>query len=1096
MEQAARGASATSGLPPRPTAATAAGASAAAAAATSNSSSSVRKTHMKRRERDFPDVEWGQALAHFAACVRLELHELNAEFVARDVVTFAAWKELWRRRRLSAAFHVEFWESTPTRTHQTKHSPFDDDARAAAALFGHVFALYGAYSAQLGDPKHKIDVDPRAWAALAAIEGVATAGLGAVRFPKAARESLAMLTALEHRERAFLKCLRGFGHQFRTGDAAPAPEEAAAQPRSVDADPVVGLGPRDCATLLADDAVERLETLSQAYSDSLARLSGGNAAPRAATGGGSKRGRAAPAKAREAAQVLALSQEQEKSRAALLAQLRSFLAHKQGFDAADQLRQEIDAARLQKRRAAAAPARGAATAAAAAFARHAGANAPVAASEDEQLRPVAPSAAVHQRAARAVRACRAPCVASVASDDSGVTQLEAELRHALHDTTAAESRVRVSPRRPATAIAVTTRAARTRRQSTSLASVASDMTAASAAESDGLAELQAELNASRLAVAVKRKDADADADSDSVWDSGTSSYGDESESESDDGGLAELEAELEAEVRGMSGRPSSSTRTAATRQPATTVAAVGAREKKARATTAAKTLTRARAPGAAKPRDASATRRTSARPTDVAVSVATESDDDGVCALAALEADLALMLAAAAPAAPTAPSAANAEPVGRAAAAASSVGGGRGKGIARRQPRRSTRSVSSALSTATIESEDDALAELEAELSQGVYESKLPPAMAPAATALSSSSSTRTSATSPRERPAGIAPRAARTRRLRAPSVVSIDSDGGALHELQAELERASVVPSVPAVPVAPTAATSSAQATVRATPSRTRAMSVALSATESEGGELAALQAELALTAPAASASTAPGAARVTRQAAPSKRQLLARGIVAKRRKVSDAHLSVATESDGDLAALQAELTRLVDTAVPTASRGATQSSSTSGTGQALASRGRQPATRAQAASEPEVLDPAVGARKQRAVAPGKPSSGNRAASGSKTPRVPAKKPPASTRAAARPSRPARPSAPLTQAASAAAGSRVTADSDDDDDESDDELAELEAELQASTRPRVARSGLGKAAQALERTEDGESDSGGWWRVLLLRGLVQGDLA
>lgn len=39
--------------------------------------------------------------------------------VLQNGVTFAAFKELWRRRRLSAAFHVEFWESTPTLTHQT-----------------------------------------------------------------------------------------------------------------------------------------------------------------------------------------------------------------------------------------------------------------------------------------------------------------------------------------------------------------------------------------------------------------------------------------------------------------------------------------------------------------------------------------------------------------------------------------------------------------------------------------------------------------------------------------------------------------------------------------------------------------------------------------------------------------------------------------------------------------------------------------------------------------------------------------------------------------------------------------------------------------
>lgn len=178
----------------------------------------------------------------------------------QDVVTFAAWKELWRRRRLSAALHVEFWESTPTRVHQTvlqmalgasvcvfyatrtsfyeTHTrPPDllvcciedatalaDERAAAAALFGHVFALFSAYSVQLGTPKHKIDVDPRSWAALTTIEGIATAGVGATSFPQAAREVRAMLRALEHTENAFLKCLRGFGHQFRVARAAREPE--------------------------------------------------------------------------------------------------------------------------------------------------------------------------------------------------------------------------------------------------------------------------------------------------------------------------------------------------------------------------------------------------------------------------------------------------------------------------------------------------------------------------------------------------------------------------------------------------------------------------------------------------------------------------------------------------------------------------------------------------------------------------------------------------------------------------------------------------------------------------------------------------------
>lgn len=43
----------------------------------------IKKHYLKQRERDFPAVQWDQALAHFAACVRLDLQELNTEFVAR-----------------------------------------------------------------------------------------------------------------------------------------------------------------------------------------------------------------------------------------------------------------------------------------------------------------------------------------------------------------------------------------------------------------------------------------------------------------------------------------------------------------------------------------------------------------------------------------------------------------------------------------------------------------------------------------------------------------------------------------------------------------------------------------------------------------------------------------------------------------------------------------------------------------------------------------------------------------------------------------------------------------------------------------------------
>ncbi|RLN76370.1 hypothetical protein BBJ28_00007043 [Nothophytophthora sp. Chile5] len=63
----------------------------------------------KQREREFPDVDWDRALLQFAACVAQDLHELNARFVSevRSALPYAF-----------AAFHVEFWESTPSNTHK------------------------------------------------------------------------------------------------------------------------------------------------------------------------------------------------------------------------------------------------------------------------------------------------------------------------------------------------------------------------------------------------------------------------------------------------------------------------------------------------------------------------------------------------------------------------------------------------------------------------------------------------------------------------------------------------------------------------------------------------------------------------------------------------------------------------------------------------------------------------------------------------------------------------------------------------------------------------------------------------------------------
>ncbi|KAE9110743.1 hypothetical protein PF007_g11749 [Phytophthora fragariae] len=188
---------------------------------------------LKQRERETPDVDWARALQHFAGCIRSDLDDLHRRFTEENVVSFAAWKRLWRDARMSAAFHVEFWESTPTATHKTIMQQALDglvgcvDERGGeferegdvAALIARVFALYCAYSAQLGTPKLKIDADPQDWTALLSVNCVMR-GVGATMFPTAAREARAMMHRLVVQENAFLRCLQGFGPSVRAPDRA------------------------------------------------------------------------------------------------------------------------------------------------------------------------------------------------------------------------------------------------------------------------------------------------------------------------------------------------------------------------------------------------------------------------------------------------------------------------------------------------------------------------------------------------------------------------------------------------------------------------------------------------------------------------------------------------------------------------------------------------------------------------------------------------------------------------------------------------------------------------------------------------------------
>jgi hypothetical protein len=149
----------------------------------------------------------------------------------QEEVSFAAWKRLWSDARMSAAFHVEFWESTPTNTHKAvlqvaldrlvgcirqRDGEFEC-AEDVAVLIGRVFALYCAHAVQLGSPKHKIDGEPQAWTAMLTINCV-LCGVGASLYPSAAREARAMMHRLAVKEKAFLRCLRGFGPNIRSED--------------------------------------------------------------------------------------------------------------------------------------------------------------------------------------------------------------------------------------------------------------------------------------------------------------------------------------------------------------------------------------------------------------------------------------------------------------------------------------------------------------------------------------------------------------------------------------------------------------------------------------------------------------------------------------------------------------------------------------------------------------------------------------------------------------------------------------------------------------------------------------------------------------
>lgn len=836
-------------------------------------------------------------------------------------------------------------------------SPFETQ-RSVAALFGRVFALYCAFSVQLGAPKHKIDVDPQSWAALMTIPSVAATGLGAMLFPRAAREVVAILTALEHEHNAFLKCLRGFGHQFRvragrasTGAAAADGETEATDGRRR-AGVGSGVGASDLATLVRDEQVAQLDALTSSYSQAMVHVRMSASASASAPTAGI--GRTRLGHQNHAAAVVELSESHASGRADLLARLRTYLASKSA-DATSQELQDVHG------RQSIAGASDSDTAAAAAAGDTGASDNEFAFEFDDPdalfaLEPApqptttsrAKSPAVTARRPRQSQSSAVPArrqakrartaVPSIASSDSdALALLEAELSRDVLSSSGATTNIldiEQPPSRPqsrkrqrtsamASALPVTAPL----RRVGSVASVGSAMTFASDAGSDGLAELEAELKASIAGPQVGLHGAAPNEthSSGSEAESVVNSASDASETESDDGGLAELEAELEANVRAGAKKP---------RAPAKRAAASDARVAPA-ATKTAK---------AAKSRVAAAAPRR--RKLSDALSIASESDDG---ALAALQAELELdVLDAPVAGAPSLAQQDSAAPSARATTAKPPAK--RSGGIVRRQR---SASVSSAVSIATTVSDDGALAELQAELALGTGASATALA-APIDPPVARKPTSRASKPSARQQPqpksaaiaaVGIAPRAGIImRRTRAASIAASESDGGALDELQAEL--AQTVGSSLLAPAVAIAVESPRASRKRKRVATATASSVA---TESDNGDLMDLQAELDCSVAPAPANPTPRAPLPRQTHATAPRKPATRG----RRKVSDAVSIATTESDGGLAELEAELAQSVASASkPTAletreASAVAAAEASSGDNEALAANTRRPATR-----------------------------------------------------------------------------------------------------------------------------------------------------
>ncbi|ETK94337.1 hypothetical protein L915_02602 [Phytophthora nicotianae] len=251
----------------------------------------------KQREREVPDVDWERSLQHFAAAVSDDLDDLHARFLQENELTFAGWKRLWTDARMSAAFHVEFWESSPTNTHKTilqqtldalvccieERDGVFESAADVGALISRVFALYCAYTVQLGNPKHKIDVDPQSWTALLTIN-FAMCGAGSSLFPTAAREVRAMMHRLVVEENALLRCLQGFGPSVRVRNRVLRVQTAGVAGAGQDVSLSAASGHEEDAPV-KKTTMEQLKALNDRYQELMSRSRSAAAATSAGLSG-------------------------------------------------------------------------------------------------------------------------------------------------------------------------------------------------------------------------------------------------------------------------------------------------------------------------------------------------------------------------------------------------------------------------------------------------------------------------------------------------------------------------------------------------------------------------------------------------------------------------------------------------------------------------------------------------------------------------------------------------------------------------------------------------------------------------------------------